>query len=421
MNHLMASQPVEWKLVTRNPDGSGVIEMPVLSASSIDRSLTAGGGEGRLEIGVEQFEQFIANFQKYPGPVPVGTGDHVGYGERSGPQPGFVEGLSHDGQRLWARIWLDASLMAEVQSGHYRGFSIEFSARGIKLPTADLEGHVLVGGLFTNRPAAPVHFKPPADLVAAGMALEEFEVVSLSIRPEKAQPQMEASMADTNKGLESLQAETDSLKADLEVRDKNISALNSQIADGKQAIEALETKAAEALAAKAKLQAEYNTLKAEATGKDGVIAELQGKARKSEKEIETLRAQIKEREDAELAEKTIALCERGVAAGMKPATFDGHESDPVAWLRSHYGTAEVLENVVQAFESNESPAQKPALSSGHDPAKASKEADSAVSLSDTEKETLERLGLPVEFATVKDAAEAQKIAAELKKQQAEQK
>lgn len=414
MNHLMAAHPVEWKLVSRNQDGSGVIEMPVLAASSIDRSLTAGGGDGRLEIGATQFEQFIANFQKYPGPVPVGTGDHVGYGERSGPQPGFVESLTHDGQHLWARIWLDAPLMAEVEAGHYRGFSVEFSAKGIKLPTADLEGHVLVGGIFTNRPAAPVHFKPPADLVAAGVAPDEVEVVSLSIRPEEPQPVKEPTMADQNKGLESLQADLDRAKSTVELRDNTITELQGKLEDKAAAIDAHESKIQQLATELTKAKAEVSTKNGELAGLEGRITELEAKLKRSEDRYDELSSEVKEREAKETAEAVKGLVERGVKATKKAALFDGWAKDPNAWLEAKFGTLDRFSAYIEMLEgaeiSDKTDDEETVVSSGR---KAPQD-DTTVALSDDEKAVFERLGIPADFAGITDAGEAKKIADQLK-------
>ncbi len=151
----MKLEAVQIKVLKRRDNGSGVIEIPIITIS----------GDA---ITIEEMQEMVANHEHFP-IVPVGVSPHREFDDRAGFSPAFLENPSLRNGVLFAELDLIAPLFHEVvELGGWRSFSIE-ARKNLKTTTQQgavtraLKGWVIVGGVFTNRPAVDAHFKIAAE------------------------------------------------------------------------------------------------------------------------------------------------------------------------------------------------------------------------------------------------------------------
>lgn len=450
------SKAVDAILVQINANGSGVIEVPILTATSIDFSKTSGGGPKDAEITKKHLVQMVSNFTMYPGPVPVGVSPHVEYDDRHGASPAFVEALKIKGDTLYAQIFLIAPLMREFMDGVWRGFSIE-AALDLETPTVNLVGWALTGGVFTNRPATDVHFRPPMEAIAAGaqQSGQAFGVVQLSLRtPQEKEQDMtkeeEAAAAkakaeadekarleaDRNKrgdtvSLSFHESTVSSVKAELSTANSMIMTRNAELASAKTRIESLEkANADKSEDLRLSRQATVEAQSAEATAK-GAKLEAEGRANRLQVEYDVVSGQVHKMgvELTELRSKlsdvsreTVntrmrAMINAAIDKGVPPAQFDGYESDPQAWLKVNFASLEAFEKHCGRLAGSAIRLESSATRSGHDSTTDGEESgDSKARDEKLVKELEEKAGIKSRtFGNITNAKEAQK-AFEAKKQ-----
>lgn len=409
---LVASRPIDIRVIQRNRDGSGVVELPIVSVVDIDKSLTWSKGDGQMKLDATALREFAENFPQYPGPVPAGLDGHVAFEDRAGPQPAFVEGLRVDGNFLIAKVWLSAPAFKSVVGGEYRSFSIEFFTKGIKLPAATLKGHVLVGGTFTNRPAAPVHFRPPADTSAAAEAVN---VVALTINVPPKEGGKERTM-NLEQKVEGLQAEVSGLKTEIETRDETINGLNTRISELSSSVQDYRAKVSDKDTEIAGLKADLTIAKNEVKVHEGQVVKLRKEKETAIERAEQLQANLDELKDGTDGAKVRELAQKGLAAGMPAKYFEDHETESVAWCQKKYGGLEQFENFVTdsidilgASGDDKNKNKKNVKPSGRN----GEEPNGLEGLSEEDIERMKAAGVNLDFVGVDNAAQFAKRVAEL--------
>jgi hypothetical protein len=361
------------EVIKRNDDGSGVVRIPILKVGNLD--LSDGGAP--VAVTRQMLREAVANFRDYPGPVPIGVSPHRKFMERSGPSPGFVEALTVKGDDLVADLWLVAELFSEVDRGYWRGFSVEFFEDGLPLPSKRMEGAVLVGGVFTNRPAAHVNFAPSFEKAAEVLA------VSLEIGPASGSSK-ERTMSKT----------AEELQAELDAREETIRQLETQAKEARSSKGDLDDRLKTANKELAQTKAKLATLEAEKTEAEEKAAETRARLEGQEKKQKDLEEQIAKLTKSETSREVKLVIEEAIDQGVAPAVFDGYEKDPAAWLDGSYKTLENLKAVIATLP-KENPHGKhcaPASSKSSDPSAAD------VGLRKEAVDTLKGLGLNPAYA-----------------------
>jgi len=379
---------VEMRVVSRRPNGAGTIEIPLLRAGRIDRSMTSGGGEGEYEITTEDLRQIANNFDAMGRPVPVGIGEHEPFGARGGPQPAFVRSLTVRDATLFGVVDLNPAAFEAVVIGEsLRGFSVEM-ARDRKTPTGKVEGWSLHGGVFTNRPAVPVHFAPPLEEMATSM------VLSLEIARSEGRVE-EEKMPEQEVSLEALQAEA-------KAREEKIANLNEALEAATRDRDKVTEEASKLERRVGELEDKLNGAEAVGKAKARTAEELEQRVNKQQEQIATLTAEVEERKKSDLGREVRDRVLAAVRDGVDPAAFDGYKEEPAVWLTENFGSLKVLDSFIGRLPRDEK-RKKAALSSGRDLA-----TDDSVSLSEEERDLFERLGLDAEFVGVRSEEEARK-------------
>lgn len=384
-NQLTAVDPSPLRILTRNRDGSGVIEMPVLvETPRLDLS-RAAGGSGVTSFGLDDLSTIVENFRLWPGPVPINVSPHRPYSETSGPAPGFIEDMRVDGKRLMARVFLTRELFASVSAGQWRGFSVD-AVRDPKLPTIELQGWAVVGGVFTNRPATDTTFAlDPATAIAA-----ETRVMFTAISAP-------AARKGVQKMSEQITADTASLEAQLAERDHTIETLETRSSELRAEFAKVKAELEESRAEAFRMKGELQTLTGETRRKESMKAELETRLDKLEVENQQLKAQLDNETELREGREVLEVIKVALATrNIPPVFFAGHEENPAAWLRANFASLDALRKFCET-----APRLKTtALSSGRSPEDA---APTAVD-KDVAAE-LKRLGLDPSYVGVTKATD----------------
>lgn len=400
------------RIVEEREDGSGVVEVPILAV---------GGAVKRKDL-----DEIAANARRYSRPVPVGFPPHVDYGDRGGPQPGFVEALAVRGNLLWAQIDCGPSLFQAVRGRAFRGYSVEMR-KDIVLRTgqgtvmAEFKGWVLVGGIFTNRPAAGVHFRMAADAIESDgrPAAGDFHRL-----PGRA-PEGDGMSKDTGAGgatqdvvSKDLHDErVRNLQGEVSSRDSRIEELNATVGDQRDKIADLSAKVEKLESERVDLDTAKSLAETKARNLELRNRDLEKDKQSLTTEVGDMRTRLEEQAKESNTEKLTASIEAAVASGVPAAAYDGWKPDPTGWAVENYGS---VENALKRINLDASLKLKPLSTgrpekSGKAPVVDSPEGGDRDELDAQVDKLAERAGIAPEFAGVTTAEEAMKVGAELKK------
>ena len=389
---LTAIDPATIKILSERPDGSGVVELPILSQQGkIDLSRTASGRGGTDAVTAEDLDDAVRNFAAWPGPVPVHVAPHRSLTETSGPGDGFIDRLFVRGAQLWAQLDLTAPLFQEVKARRWRGFSVDFG-RGAKLATKTIKGFLIAGGVFTNRPASDVHFR-----VAADSAIEaDLRTIYVPIGTEG------VSMAE-NEGKD-LTVSLATAEAEVKSKGETIVKLEGKLADANASVTAAEKRAD---AAERKLAANVDEVQMTRMSSERKASELkdaEDRIESLEATNKDLRAKLSAKENETTAAMVTSLCVAAIKSGVPPAKikqFGDYEKDPVKFANG-FGSLETMGIVLKSLP------RDAALSAVNSGRQAAGDEDGAAVTPDSAA-TLRKLGLNPEFASVTKESEAREI------------
>lgn len=370
---MTASKPLELKIIKRRENGSGVVSIPICREhQEFDWSKTSGGGPEKGALDLEMLQQMVANFKAYPGPVPIGVSPHVEYGDRAGFSPGFVESLTLRGSVLWAEIDLCAPLFYEVvEMSGWRGFSIE-AVRDLELPAAKMDGWVLTGGVFTNRPSADINFKIAADTkaeyAAQGVSRSHFtdpdDVKERGKETGKMEDKDMISLASHEAKMRPIQTELETEKGKVEKLTLRLEAAQTENEKIGSENKELKKKLLE-------LEAEHSAVKANADRDAVRLGHMETTNKQLQAKVDEITAELTTERNVKLAEDVKEVIQAAVSAGVPPAIFDGHQTDPVAWMNARYVNFNAFKTETEKFYSVKGLKLDSApVKSGHDPAKA---------------------------------------------------
>ena len=372
MDRAAFSEPVEVKILERRPNGSGVVEIPLLPVTEIDGKLTAGGG-GKIQITREVLKEIVANFASFPGPVPIGVSPHDGDGDRGGFSKGFVNAVMVRGDMLYGQLDLIPALFAEVDAGGWRGFSVEL-ARNLKTATVELAGWALTGGIFTNRPATDVNFR-----IAASSAATSEQAMSFSIRLTAGEEEtdmseeriavLEAELASEKELVKALRAKDDTTKVDTAGLETRLQEKNKDLATANMKL--------------SEVQAKFSAAENELARINRELAKQEAARREAEVKLEA-------EEQRALAEAVTKLAQDAIDRGVSAKLFEGLEADPAAWFNARYASIGSFKEFVDALPT----IKESAVQSGNKPD------GNAVKISEENAARLERMGLDPKYAGV---------------------
>lgn len=317
------------EVLERRKDGSGRVRMPIGCVAKLDRSMTAGGGEGVLSLGKAEWEQVVANFKRRKKPVPVYFGHIEDAVRDTTPAAGFVEAVSFDGTDLWGDVDLGPSAFAAVvEQRGYRSASVEMR-KDAKTPTEELGGWALFGLAITNNPALPVEYS----IAATQAVLSESESVRLTVAFDA--PQKENDSMSEQLSLTALQADKIRLEAEVAQRDK--------------ALEAAQKHGEATAADKVALSQEINELRVKFASISADAGAAQTRVKDLEKSLDATKAEnvrltseLKKVSDSQVGDQVKRIVLEATRRGVDPALFDGCESDPVAWLSSKFASLDAF-------------------------------------------------------------------------------
>lgn len=392
------------KVITRRENGSGVIEIPIAATSQVFGALT-----------VDIMRDFVANFDSFP-IVPVGVSPHRDFGDRAGFSPAFINSVELRDDMLFGRLDLIAPLFAEVvELGGWRGFSVE-ARKNLKTTigngevTRNISGWVLVGGVFTNRPAVDSHFKIAAEGSSGNYSVPITPVDSGG----------DDTMSDHNKPAPGdgaqigvLTAENKALEADKKTLGARVTTLGEELRESRRETEGAQTDLEARTTELATARAQINTLEAEQRGTKDANKVLTASVKRLEGELQTEAAKNLSANVREIIETAIKPIDG--KQGVPPRVFEGWEADPAAYLQARFKDLESFKTFVSALPGAgmEDGERKTGTqtNSGHapgtDPA-AERDADE-ITLTAAEEAVLERLGLPAEYDGVMDEVTAGKV------------
>lgn len=337
---LTAKNPFPATILEEYPDGGGLVEIPILRVAKVDLSKTAGGGKGNLDITLADLQAALANFSKWPGPVPINVHPHRPLSETAGASPGFIRALSIRGETLFARIFLCNWLYDEFRRGMWAGFSCDLLGN-FKTPTVSLPGMSIAGGVFTNRPATDITFdlKAAAEC-SADLALPVY--LSYQVPSELAASGEEKKMPDEKVA---------SLEAQLSEKESTITALETRNTELSQKLASLEK-------AFSDLRGEADRIRGEKSGVEGQLAVKTKEASDVTARLEILNGEVRElRERLGKSEKDNlsqklrrirfdALRTRDIPSSFFLEMEEGREAD---WLKEHFVSLEALEGLINSF------------------------------------------------------------------------
>ncbi len=390
-------------IVERRDDGSGIVEVPILTASDLEL-YGKNGTKRTLTVSVADLEQAAQNAASWPGPMPVNRPPHRDYYD-GGPAEGFMDKLFVKAKQLWARMDLTASLFAEVAARQWRGFSVDMFPSGLKTPSKSFSGLTVVGGVFTNRPAAPVHFK--LEGIFAGAVIGDGGSVYCSLAPHggRKDPQMDGN--DLSVQLATAQAEAVSLK------DKQVS-LEAKLAEVRDENKSLEARAATAEKAADDARQESLTAKQVAERAKADEKEAESTIASLTQERKDLRAKLAAKESEGKSVRVSTMIRNAVKDGVAPAliaslsTFPDYDKDPLKWLDSAFVSLEAAESAVKALPRG---ANLSHVKSGRT------EDDDALVLPPARAAEMRTLGLDPRFAAARSEADALEIRAQIAREQ----
>lgn len=325
--------------VLKENDEEVIIEMPIMRKSVVNRRLTAGGGEGVRVVDESTFAAIVKNFPLYEYPVPVGATTHLPYSDRSGPSDGFVIGVRAEGENLIGKLWLKGELKKSVLDGSFRGFSVEYFHEGVELPTSKFDSAVLVGGIFTNRPAQPINFSLKS-MIAASASLKDSDYASIDFEA-----------GGKNVNLEALQAEIDALKAKAELDAKTIKDLIDSNARLQRIADDAATSGSRSAKDTASMRAEMLAAKAQVDDLEGKVEQLTTDLSDERKRSAKIQAELDKLTTATQLETVTKLRDEAIARGIQPKFFgDDFDANPTKFVQEKFGTVKAFEMFVASLE-----------------------------------------------------------------------
>lgn len=197
-----AADPVPARILGRDEStGTLEVELPILTAGTIDLSRTAGKGAGSLTITADMLNQVARNLTDWPGPVPVRRAPHVPFEETHGPAEGFLEAITVRGNQAWGRFRLNGDLAREFAADQWRGFSVDL-VKDPKLPSRAITGWAVWGGVFTNRPASDVSYRVAASIETSDAARVQLTIASVA--PARKEPPMPSTVTSADPARRSI-------------------------------------------------------------------------------------------------------------------------------------------------------------------------------------------------------------------------
>ena len=388
------------RILRERPDGSGVVELPISAVSTKDRSDKTSG------ITLGDLQDVVANFDRGRKGVIVGVtpSPHPPASElisgRGGPQKGFVDAVSLRGDQLWGLLDLGAELFQQVKRREWRGFSIEI-VRHSSIPDVwqsqfKFEGWVLVGGVFTNRPATPTVFRIAAEAaIAAALSSPMGAPQEVPMSEEKT-----ISVAAHESKVAELSAEIAGAKDKSQRLETLATTLQTEVANLRKTNEDLGAKAVS-------LENEKTIAQASVTRLELQVKQLNSSLRALDLAKNELELQVKGQDKAAKDERVKSLIAEAVEKHrVVPAIFEGYEANPSEWVESNFASLEAFEGFVRTLSGvGPKVASSASVKSGHDPAKA---ADPVPQLADGEKKVFEQIGLDATYVGAETEDEARK-------------
>ncbi len=356
---LHLAEPSPMRVVERYANGSGVVELTIFKVGTINLAKTATGTNASLDVTRDVLLDMSRNFYKVDRPVGVFTDRH-GY-DKGGAQIAFYEAVWVEDKHLRARVWCCAALLAEVEAGMWRGFSVE-AAKDRENSSGPLPGWSLYGGVFTNNPGSNVNNRLEMEKIAASAVVEfDFKVegdsgetpkeeVPKPESPPVRRPAQEVRMSEvTTISLAAHQEEVSKLQAAIATEKSSVASMNGRLSTAQEQIAQL-TGETVRLADELKVaHAELASHRGSAQAKDLRVAALEKLNREQATTIATQAASI-ERVTAESDKAAIiALVHEAVDAKVPPALFSGHEEDPVGWMRSRFASLDAFKDHVKVL------------------------------------------------------------------------
>jgi hypothetical protein len=417
---LSAAAPIRARLLRRNPNGSALIEVPVLTIQDkVDFSRSHGGGPKDGRVSESDLQEMAANFPHWPQPITIGFDGIDGGHDRNkaGPQSAFAVSARYEAGALMVVAELDAATAdLIVDRRAYRATSVE-ARKSPSTPTVSLEGWVLTGFIFTNQNAVDTVF----DIAASGTeitsedalrSLGEFHFKApnggqgVDRMEQNAKPQdngaetvslsfHRSELAKQSDTIAAREGEVGTLKAALSGAEEKLRRAEAALTESNQSLAAAKDESATATAKANRLEVENKNLRSTSESLQVALTEKE--------------QQLRSERNVNLSAKVKSIVETAVQAGVAPAFFDGYEQNPAEWMESQYASVEAFENQVQRLTSlatGKATIVKP-VRSGHDPAKAA--GDAGDELTEDERRLLSKYGgHDFAFGDVTTEAEARK-------------
>ncbi len=380
------------KVIKRFDNGGGLVEIPMLSVGTINTEMTSGGGDESIDVTLDVLKQLARNIEAFGRPVPIGVSPHKDFGERAGASPGFIDSAEVRGETLWGQINLTAILLFEFEQGMWAGWSVEM-VKDATTATETIDGWMLTGGIFTNRPATPVNFR----VAAEGELRYDKRVVSDSISLRCESPK-EDTMPDPNvASLEAKLKTSEATNTALEVQRDSLKndkvSLEQRLVETTSDMNEANDKKAESDRDLVRVQAENTTLKK--------------RVEDTELDLTRTRVSLEAEESRGLAEKVQKLVLNAIDSGVAPAFFEGHDKDTAAWYKAKFGgmTIKQFEDWLTAMPSIK-PTSPTSAGEGDSPAA---DGDDSLNLSAETIKALKARGLDPALATIGDTNDLKEL------------
>ena len=328
MKHLSALNASELRITSEHKDGSGVIEFPILRTHAridLGRTATKDRSADFDTITKQDLAQAVINFAQWPGPVPIFRAPHRSMSESQGASDGFLQKLWVDDETLWAEAEITPNLLKEIKARQWRGFSVDYG-RGANLATATLDGFLVAGGVFTNRPAADVHFRVAASGVDfISEVRSAFTKIGEIAEEEGMDKDIMVSLATAEAQAKSATDKLVVLSGKLEATVEAYSALEARYDTAANQVKVLST--------------ENANLRVRLDSRAADSKELEAKINALEQTKSDLRVKLEAQGQEQIGTQVMALCRAAIKEGVPPAKIKelgDFENDPVAWLNGNF-------------------------------------------------------------------------------------
>ena len=339
--HLEATR---MRIVRELENGAIEVDMPLFRSGTLNLARSASRTDATVTVSDPELHDIVGNFDLFGRSVPVSRPPHVPFSERGGAADAFVTAVRTVGSQIMGTVRVvDPELASEVRQGRWEGFSVEM-LKDLELATGKIPGWTLVGGIFTNRPAAAVHGRIAASHYQYALAASAFEPLfeRVTERPEKAA------------GDDSMSKDTVSLEAQLADERSKAATLSASLDQANSERNALAEKVTSLESGFDEVSSELSTERTKAQTAERERARAVADLASMRTEYDAQSDRMKRLEDEGKAASIIRAVKAAIRSGVVPSKLEGYEKNPIQWMTDKgFASLDGLQNFLDVMPRDE--------------------------------------------------------------------